>query len=124
MTAAWKNRVLYKNEARAITTKHYEWALLNNKYIRDKYTLALRNKYNAQQEQTETPTPNEEYENFVNAHLEAAAEYILTKQRRKYGVPWETLAVIEECVDMKAASKCNRKKPTNTNALKLKKGRK
>ena len=33
---------------------------------------------------------NDEYENFVNAHLEAAAECISTKQRAKPRVPWET----------------------------------
>ena len=32
----------------------------------------------------QTPTPNEEYENFINAHLEAAVEFIPTKQRGKY----------------------------------------
>ena len=36
-------------------------------------------------------------------------------------VPWETLAVREKCADVKTASKRNRKNPTNTNALKLKK---
>ena len=66
-------------------------------------------------------TPNEEYDNFVNAHLEAAAEFIPTKQRTKYRVPWEILAVREKCAYMKTASKCNRKNPIYTNALKLKK---
>ena len=65
---------LRKNATRTTTTIHYDWALLNNRNIRDKYTLALRNKYDALQEQTKTHTPNKEYENFVNAHLEAAAE--------------------------------------------------
>ena len=55
-------------------------------------------------------------ENFVNAHLEAAVEYIPTKSI----VPWETLAVREKWADVKTASKRNRKNPTNTNALKLK----
>ena len=32
---------------------------------------------------SETHTPNDEYENFVNAHLEAAAECIPMKQRAK-----------------------------------------
>ena len=40
-------------------------------------------KIDALQEKTETHTPNDEYENFLNAHLEAAAEYIPTKQRAK-----------------------------------------
>ena len=57
--------------------------------------------------------------NFVNAHLEATAEFIPIKQRRKYRLPWETLAVREKRADVKAASNFSRKNPTNTNALKL-----
>ena len=66
--------------------------------------------------------PNTQYENFVNARLEAAVECIPTKQRAKPRVPWETLAVRKKRADVKTASKCNRKNPTNINALKLKKG--
>ena len=69
----------------------------------------------------EKHTSNEEYGNFINVHLEAAAKFIPTKQRTKYRVPWETLAVREKHSDVKTASECNRKNPTNTNALKLKK---
>ena len=43
---------------------------------------------------TDTRIPNDEYENFVKAHLEAAAKYIPTKLRTKSKVPWETLADI------------------------------
>ena len=64
--------------------------------------------------------PNDEYENFVNAHLEAAAKYIPTKLKTKYRVPWETLAVREKRALVKTASKNYRKKTTNTNILKLK----
>ena len=60
-------------------TKHYNWTLLNNRDIRDKYVLELRNKFDAQQEKTEIRTPNDEYENFFNAHQEAAAKCIPTK---------------------------------------------
>ena len=112
---------LRKNATRTTPTLYYDWALLNNRDIRDKYALALRNKFDALQEKTETHTPNEEYENFVNAHLEAAAECIPTKLRTKPRVPWETLAVREKREDAKTGFKCNRKNPTNTNALKLKK---
>ena len=38
----------------------------------------------------ETPSPNDEYENFVNANLEAAAECIPTEQTAKPRFPWET----------------------------------
>ena len=59
----------------------------------------------------------DEYENFVNA----AAKYLPTKQRTKSRVPRETLVVREKRADLKTASKCYRKNPTNTNALKPKK---
>ena len=111
---------LRKNAKRTATTKHYDWALLNNKYIRDKYVLELRNRSETLQEKTEKSTPNDEYENFVNAHLEAAAKYIPTKIKTKYRVPWETLAVREKRALVKTAPKNYRKNPTNTNALKLK----
>ena len=65
-----------------MTTVHYDWSLLNNRDIRDKYALALSNKFDALQEKTETHTLNDEYEYFVNAHLEEAAEYILESHGR------------------------------------------
>ena len=115
---------LRKNTPRTATTKHYDWALLNNWDIRDKYVLELRNRFETLQEKTEKGTPKDEYENFVNTHLEAATNCIQTKPRTKYRVPWETLVVREKRANVKTASKCYWKNPTNTNALKLKKGSK
>ena len=77
--------------------------------------LELRNRFETLQEKTEKSTPNDEYENFVNA-----AKCIPTKLKTKYRVPWETLAVRERRALVKTASKNYRKNPTNTNALKLK----
>ena len=99
-----------KNGTRTATTKHYDWALLNNRDIRDKYVLELTNRFETLQKKTEKGTPNDEYENFVNAHLDAAAR-----------VPWETLKVREKRARVKTASKSYRKNPTNTSARKLKK---
>ena len=78
---------LRKNVTRTATTKHYDWALFNNRDIRDKYVLELRNRFETLLEEKEKGTPNDEYENFVNAHLEAAANCIPTKPRSKYRVP-------------------------------------
>ena len=112
---------LQRNAARTITTLHYNWSLFNNRDIRDRYTLTLRNKFDALQKISGTPTSNDEYENFVNAHLEPAAECIPIKQRAKPRIPWETLAVRKKRADVKTASKCSRRNPTNINTLKLKK---
>ena len=103
---------LRRNTARTTTTVDYDRSLLNNRRIRDKS--------NALPEKTETHTPNDEYENFVNAHLEAAAEYIPTKQRAKSIVPWEILVVRKKRAEVKTASKRNRKNPANINAFKHK----
>ena len=111
---------LRKNAKRTATTKHYDCSLLNNRDIRDKYVLELRNRFETLQEKTGKSTPNDEYENFVNAHLKAAAKCIPTKLKTKYRVPWETLAVREKRAHVKTASKNYRKNPTNTNARKLK----
>ena len=75
---------LCRNTAQKSTTAHYEWSLLNNKDISKKYTITQRNKFNALQEISETSTPNDEYENFVNAHIEAPAECIPTKLKTKH----------------------------------------
>ena len=112
---------LRKNTTWTATTKHYDWALLNNRDIRDKYVVELRNRFETLHEKTEKGTPNDKYENFVNAHLETAANCIATKPRTKYRIPWETLAVREKRANVETASKCYWKNPTNTNALKLKK---
>ena len=111
---------LRKNATRTATTKNYDWALYNRD-IRDNYELELRNRFKTLQEKTEKGTPKDEYENFVNAHLEAAVKCISTKPRSKYRVPWETLAVREKRAHVKTASKSYRKNPTITNALKLNK---
>ena len=108
-----------KNTTRTATTKHYDWALLNNRDIRDRYVVELRNRFETFQK-TEKGTPNEEYENFIYTHIEAAAKCIPIKPRTKYRVPWETLAVREKRAHVKTAPKSYWKNPTNTNARKLK----
>ena len=67
--------------------------MFNNRDISDEYTITLRNKFDVLQEISGTFTPNDEYETFVNAHMEAAAECIPSKLRAKHRVPRETLAV-------------------------------
>ena len=82
-----------RNTTQTTKTTHDDWFLLNNKDNRSKYTITVRNKFNALQEISETLTPNDEYENLVNAHIDAAAECIPTKLRAKHRVLWETLEV-------------------------------
>ena len=41
---------LWRNAKQTATTKHYDWALLNNWDIRDKYVLELRNRFETLQD--------------------------------------------------------------------------
>ena len=66
---------------------HYDWSSLNNRDISNKYTITLRNKFDALQEISKTLTPNKEYENFVNDHVVAEAECIPTKLRVEHKSP-------------------------------------
>ena len=97
-------------------TTRYDGSFLNNKDISDN----SKKKIDALQEISETLTLNDEYENLVNVHMEAAAEYIQTKLRAKHCVPWETLAV-KKGKNVKTVSLCNKRNPTSSKAQKLKK---
>ena len=55
--------------------------------------VTVRNKFDTLQEICETHTLNDEYENFITAHIEVAAECIPTKPREKSRVQWESLSV-------------------------------
>ena len=80
---------LRRNTTQTTKTTLYDWSLQNNRDIGDEYTITLRNKFDALQEISETLTPNDEYENFVNVHIEAAAKCLPTKLRATHEVLWE-----------------------------------
>ena len=65
---------LRRNAGQTTTILQYDWSLLNDRDIIDRYKLKFRNKCSALQVISEIPTLNDEYEKFVIAHLEAAAE--------------------------------------------------
>ena len=67
---------LHRNTMQTTKTTHYDWSLLNNRDISNKYTMTLRNKFDALWEISETLSLNDEYENFISAHMKAAAECI------------------------------------------------
>ena len=75
--------VTTKNTMQTTKTRHYDWFLFNNRDISDEYKITLRNKFDVLPEISKTLTPNDKYKNFMNAHMEAAAECLPTKLRAK-----------------------------------------
>ena len=71
---------LGRNTTQTTKTTHYDWSLLNNRDISDKYTITQKSKFDALHKISETLTQNDEYKNFVDAHMEAVAECIATKK--------------------------------------------
>ena len=55
--------------------------------------LTIGNKFDTLQDISERHTLNDKYENFVTAHMEAAADCIPTKPRSKCRVLWESWVV-------------------------------
>ena len=76
----------------------YNWSSLTIQNISNKYTVTVRNKFDTLQETSERATPNDEYENFVTTHMEAAAECIATQPRPKCTVPWESLVIKKKSI--------------------------
>ena len=64
------------NKTQTTKATYYDWFLLNNRDIRDKYTITPRNIFDALQEIFETLTPNDEIENLVHTQMKAVAECI------------------------------------------------
>ena len=55
--------------------------------------------------------------------MKEATECITTKLKAKNRVPWETLATKKKHENIKMASLCNERNPTNANIQKLKKAK-
>ena len=83
---------LRRNKKQTIKTTSYDWFTLTNWDTSSQYTATVRNKFDALQETSKRHTRDDEYENFVTAHIEAVSESIPTKPKAKYRVPWESIA--------------------------------
>ena len=109
---------LWKNTTRTTNIVHYDWSLLNNRDIRDKYTLTLWNKFDALQKHilrmtnmriSSMPTLKQQLNAYqLNKELNVEAHGRHQQLEKKHA-------------DVKTTSKCSRKNSTNTNALKHKK---
>ena len=66
-----------------VKTSQYDWSSHANRDINYQYTIIVKNKFDSLQKTRERHTPNDEYENFVTTHIEAAVRCIPIKPRTK-----------------------------------------
>ena len=110
---------LYWNK-KLIVKAIYDWSSLTNCYIRKSLYDNCKKQADTLPEASERHTLNEEYENVVTAHLEPAAEFILTKSRAKCRVLWNWIVVREKWGNINKTSFLKRN-PTDANVQNLKK---
>ena len=90
----------------------------SNSDNRNQHSVTVRKKFDIFLERSERHTPNDEYENFVIARIDLAAECIPTKLRTKRRV----LGELEKNDQTgKKSSLFNKRNPTYANAQKFKK---
>ena len=94
----------------------FEWSHLKDPDIKQKYTITLKNRFEALQEKEENPTNNTSYTHFVIAHKEAAEQNIPKKEKIKKKAPWENEEILEKRKIVKDLGKIKRKNPTRLNA--------
>jgi hypothetical protein len=78
-----------KSTKNAITP--LDWSSLReDENIRNRYSIAVRNRFEALQQNDEHPNADSTYNNFVSAHKNAAEIVIPLKPKLKRKIPWET----------------------------------
>ena len=85
---------LRANKKQKSVLPQYDWSLLTtNSWLKDQYTIAVGNKFEAMQADVEAPSSNTMYNNSVTSHEEAA------KYRRR--IPWESDNIASQRVNVK-----------------------
>ena len=112
---------LRANKSKSAKSPPYDWATLRDEHILHKYSVCLKNRYQALQDLGTSPTPSQKYDNFVEAHEIAAEKHIPLKPKTKKRVPWETAAIQGKRKKVKEAANLKNKNPSQLNERKYKK---
>ena len=80
----------------------YDWSqLLKDDEIKLAYSVEVRNRYNALQDQIEDNTSNTQYNNIVDAHSKVAEKHIPIKPKKKQRIPWEDILIVQKREELK-----------------------
>jgi len=94
----------------------FNWSCLKmDNDICSHYTVEVKNRYAALQEQNDTLSPNEEYNNFIIAHQESAKLHIPLKPKVRKRVPWESKDIEEKRDKVREAAQIKDADPTRRN---------
>ena len=103
----------------------YDWnLLLTDNNIKDRYTVEVRNQYQALQDLEGNEDANKVYENIMSAHEEAAKNNIPVRMKIKQHVPWEDENILKERENVKKTYQENLKRRTRKSNAELKEAKK
>ena len=103
----------------------YDWnLLLTNNNIKDRYTVEVRNQYQALQDLEGNEDANKVYENIMSAHEEAAKNKIPVRMKIKQHVPWEDENISKERENQKKTYQENLKRRARKSNAELKEAKK
>ena len=71
---------LQRKKTQTVKASQYDKSSLTNSDIRNQYKVTPRNKFDTLQEISKRLTLDDECENFVTVHIEAAAEYMTNQE--------------------------------------------
>ena len=102
----------------------YNWSILNGRNdVSREFSICLKSKFSALQDNTDNITENITYDNFVEACKTAAEEHIPLKPKIRRRVPWENENVQEKRLELENFINTQSKKPTRSNTTKLRNAR-
>ena len=116
---------LRANKKKSSIKPPFDWKQLSsNADIRNKFTITLQNRFSQlQNEDNDNIIPNNTYINFMNAHKQAAEDFIPLKHKTKRKVPWENEIVEQKRECLKMLANLKNKTPTSTNIRNYRKAR-
>ena len=102
------------------TSPRLDWKQLkSDPHLKDRFCLALSNRYEALLSETESPSTDEKYSAFVAAHNEVANENVPLKTKIKYRAPWDNDKISQERANLKDTAKIKNRNPTWRNISKF-----
>ena len=107
---------LRANKKHASTSTNYDWGLLmNDQTVKHAYTVEVKNRFQALQNQNTDTNAENMYQNIILAHEESGKSHIPIRKKKKKKNTWESDEVSKKRQALHKAFEQNRSNPTPQN---------
>ena len=107
---------LRANKPKSSRNPPYNWSSLRtNPVITNSFTIQLKNRFNALQQEEIGSSPNNTYNNFISACEDASKETIPLKKKTKERVPWDSEEIVSKRKVLHRMTEIKNSEPTEIN---------